>query len=117
MINQKFLESYLGINITKHLSEIRKLHVPLTGAHGDLHQENIILDKNHKLKFIDWRNYRNKNSLIYDLLHLKVRELCNEYNLSWTEIILKKHLYLLVYIPVEFTKYKKQLLIFYSLIG
>lgn len=115
LINSDLLKKKLDINIYEHLNLISKLKVPLTGAHGDLHNDNIIFNKKKELKFIDWRNYRDRNTFIYDLLHLKIRDFCLKLNRSWTEVILDKTLDLNCYVSKEFSNQKFILLIFYSL--
>lgn len=115
LINSDLLNKKLDIKISEHLNLISKLKVPLTGAHGDLHNDNIIFNKKKELKFIDWRNYRDRNTFIYDLLHLKIRDFCLKLNRSWTEVILDKTLDLNCYVSKEFSNQKFILLIFYSL--
>ena len=115
LINSDLLKKKLDITISEHLNLISKLKVPLTGAHGDLHSENIIFNNKKELKFIDWRNYRDRNTYIYDLLHLKIRDFCLKFNKSWTEVILDKTLDLSCYVPKEFSNQKLLFLIFYSL--
>ena len=115
LINSDFLNKKLDIKISEHLNLISKLKVPLTGAHGDLHKENIILNEKRELKFIDWDYYRDRNTFLYDLLHLKIRDFCLKLNKSWTEVILDKTLNLNCYVSKEFSNQKFILLIFYSL--
>ena len=87
-INYDLIEKTLSRDLNKFKQKLSDLKLPKTGSHGDLHDENIILDSKNKIKFIDWRNYRENNTILYDIFHRDVRNLCNIKNISWTEAIL-----------------------------
>mgnify|MGYP000862481662 CR=1 FL=1 len=87
-INYDLIEKTLSRDLTKFKKKLSDLKLPKTGSHGDLHDGNIILDLKNKIKFIDWRNYRENNTILYDIFHRDVRNLCNIKKISWTEAIL-----------------------------
>ena len=87
-INYDLLEKKLSRDLKKFKKKLLSLKLPKTGAHGDLHDGNIIINTNNDLKFIDWRNYRANNSVLYDIFHRDVRTLCKNKNISWTDAIL-----------------------------
>lgn len=87
-INYELIEKTLSRDLTKFKKKLSDLKLPKTGSHGDLHDGNIILDSKNKIKFIDWRNYRENNTILYDIFHRDVRNFCNIKNISWTEAIL-----------------------------
>lgn len=74
------------------LRKASSIKLPLTSAHGDLHIENIIITKDGSLKLIDWEYFRKNNSVILDILHFYVRELCRQKNVNWVEAIQYKEL-------------------------
>jgi len=49
-----------------------KINLPTSSIHGDFHPENIMIDKEEKLKFIDWTRYNSSSSRFFDLIDYSV---------------------------------------------
>ena len=78
------LEKNKVLNINEKLS---KIFLPIGHAHGDLHLGNFLYLNNH-LVIIDWGNYKEKSSFLFDYVHFYVREACRQKNKSWTEAVI-----------------------------
>lgn len=113
-INYELIEKTLNRNLIKFKKKLELFKLAKTGSHGDFHDGNIILDSNNEIKFIDWRNYRNNNSILYDIFHNEVRSVCKSKNISWTDAILNYNFPINFFIKdnLELNNIK----IFYSLI-
>lgn len=61
----------------KEFSKLRRIlksvEIPVTTAHGDLLDQNIMFDDNLGLKIIDWEYFRSNGSFITDILRLYSR--------------------------------------------
>lgn len=61
-----------GIEDKKVLGKILEIcqteKMPSSSNHGDFHPENILIDTNENLKFIDWTRYNENSSLYFDLI-------------------------------------------------
>ena len=71
------------------ISKLRSFKVPYSSSHGDFHIDNIVFIKG-KLYLIDWSLYSAKSSIIFDVMHLPLRQICKKEKISWIESQLKK---------------------------
>jgi len=46
------------------------LRIPVTGAHGDLAKNNIMVEDTGEIKIIDWEYFRERGSVVTDILYL-----------------------------------------------
>jgi len=70
-------------------SKLQSFKVPYSSSHGDFHIDNIVFIKG-KLCLIDWSLYSTKSSIIFDVMHLPLRQICKKEKISWIESQLKE---------------------------
>jgi len=76
LISLKSLELFISDNQNQKSVKIveicSKINLPTSSIHGDFHPENIMIDKEKKLKFIDWTRYNSSSSRFFDLIDYSV---------------------------------------------
>jgi hypothetical protein len=70
------------------ISKLQSFKVPCSSSHGDFHFNNVVFI-NGKIYIIDWSLYSSKSSIILDIMHLSLRQICNKNSISWAEAQLK----------------------------
>ena len=60
-------------------NELEDVNLPSGSAHGDAHAGNVVF-VGGTCKFIDWSNYKEKNTAVYDLLQFYVMQVREEEN-------------------------------------
>ena len=91
-----FMEKYVSIPVCETITVfLATVCVPSTSAHGDFWLPNIMIEGNH-LRFIDWQNFREKGSLIFDFFHLFINEECAIRNGHWMSLIFKEFITLAI---------------------
>jgi hypothetical protein len=73
-------------NIDYLFDTINGCTVPLSSSHGDLYVDNVIF-LNRNMALIDWSLYKQRSTVVFDILHLPLRQICTEKGISWTEAI------------------------------
>lgn len=71
------------------VSKLQSFKVPYSSSHGDFYMDNIVFIKG-KLYLIDWSLYSAESSIIFDIMHLPLRQICKKEGISWIESQLKK---------------------------
>ncbi|MFD2247999.1 aminoglycoside phosphotransferase family protein [Pontibacter ruber] len=94
----KYLRNLENIGLKPGLLEkaeniLRSVNLPVTSAHGDLHQGNMV-HVDHQIKIIDWSMFTCNGSFITDYIHYHNYGQAIYYRESWTESILKEQPYL-----------------------
>ena len=71
------------------ISKLQSYEVPYSSSHGDFHFDNIVFIGG-KIRMIDWSLYSSRSSVILDIMHLPVRQICKKNGISWIEAQLKE---------------------------
>lgn len=67
--------SHLNDEASRYIQKkLLDLSLPVTGAHGDLHIENMGFTHDGEIKLFDWELFRSRGCLLVDLLAFRQRE-------------------------------------------
>lgn len=66
------------------ITKLQSYKVPYSSSHGDFHFNNVVFI-NGKMRMIDWSLYSSKSSIILDIMHLPLRQICKKNEISWIE--------------------------------
>ncbi len=72
-LNQKRFKTIWKILTSKQKKYVSSvldgIYLPVTGAHGDFLDKNIMVDQDNKIKVIDWEYYRPHGSVVTDVIN------------------------------------------------